>query len=81
MIQVRYNLAMPGRANIRRRKRIERGRKRAAPYEELKRRRKAAEEDENAEFIAELEDRSKIAELGAMMLVPNEDLDRSFRDP
>jgi len=49
---------MLGKANIRRRKRIEQGRRRVAPQQELKRRQKAAVELE----IAEIEERSKIAE-------------------
>jgi hypothetical protein len=51
-------LRMLGKANIRRRKRIEQGRRRVAPQQELKRRQKAAVELE----IAEIEERSKIAE-------------------
>jgi hypothetical protein len=49
---------MPGKANIGRRKRTERGSKIATRQQELKRRRETADEKE----IAELEERSRIAE-------------------
>lgn len=65
---------MPGKANKKRRKRTEQGRERAAPSQELERRRKAAEEKQSAEFIESLECRSRDAEQGSTVLVSNEDL-------
>jgi len=69
---------MPGKANIRRRRRIEKGRRRASLYQEVERRRKATEEKENAEFIAGIEERSRVAEQASTMSVQDQGLDSSF---
>jgi hypothetical protein len=75
-----YNLRMPGKANVKRRKRAATGRRRAAPQQELALERKAAEEKESAEFLDLLEVRSRIAESGGKMLRSNDDLDRLFEN-
>jgi hypothetical protein len=62
---------MPGKASIRKRKRIEQGRREAALQQELKRRQKAAIKLE----IAEVKERSKVAEQDSTILVSNEGLD------
>lgn len=73
---VAYNLAMPGKANIRKRKKAARGRTRAALQQELQ----AAEEKETAEFFETLEGRSRVAEHGSTMLVSTEGFDRLFEN-
>jgi hypothetical protein len=70
---------MPGKANARKRERIEQGRKKAAPEQALERQRKGVEELENAQFVATFEERSRITEQ-ATMFVSNEDLDCQFEN-
>lgn len=71
---------MPGKANARKRKRIEQGRKKAAPEQALERQRKGVEELENAQFVATFEERSRITEQASTMFVSSEDLDCQFEN-
>jgi len=69
---------MPRRANIRRRRRTEKGRKRVAPQQELKRLQESAKEKESNESVEMQEVRARIAEQGCTIVVPNDGLDFLF---
>jgi hypothetical protein len=70
---------VPGKANIRRRKRVARGLAKAAQREELAQLKQAAEEKEDLEFRETYEGRSRES-VSKTMLVSDEGMDALFEE-